>query len=165
MSLPGVAADALVGALLHDAQQLGLQAERQLADLVQEERAAVGQREGAVAGGDRAGERAALVPEELAAGQLRDDRRAVEHDQVALARAGIEGVDQPRDQLLARAALAGDQDRGVGEVRHLDHLAQRAIQAGLCPTRWFRTRGDSTRRSIAPQRSKRAATSRAGSAE
>ena len=41
--------DALVRVLLHDAQQLRLQRRRQLADLVEEQRAAVGQRERAVA--------------------------------------------------------------------------------------------------------------------
>ena len=46
--LPGVAPDALVLMLLHDPQQLRLQRQRQLADLVEKQRAAVGQREGAV---------------------------------------------------------------------------------------------------------------------
>ena len=44
--------------LVERAQQRRLQLERQLADLVEEERAAVGLREGAAAIGDRAGERA-----------------------------------------------------------------------------------------------------------
>ena len=46
-----VVADALELALLEHAQQLGLQLERDLADLVEEERAAVGELE---APGDRA---------------------------------------------------------------------------------------------------------------
>ena len=79
---PGVAADALVGALLHDPQQLRLQRHRQFADFVEKQRSAVGRRERAVARRHRAGERAALMAEELAAGQLRHDRRAVENDAV-----------------------------------------------------------------------------------
>ena len=51
---------------LEHAQELGLQVERQLADLVEEQRAAVGLLERAGAPRDRAGERAALVAEELA---------------------------------------------------------------------------------------------------
>ena len=64
---PHVAADALVRALLDDAQQFGLQRNGQLADLVEEQRAPVGQLERSLARGRRAGERAALVTEELAA--------------------------------------------------------------------------------------------------
>ena len=41
--LPGVAPDALVGPLLYDAEQIGLEDQRELADLVEEERPAVGQ--------------------------------------------------------------------------------------------------------------------------
>ena len=53
-ALPAVAAEPLVLALLHHAQQLRLQRQAQLADLVEEQRAAVRQRERAVA---RAGSR------------------------------------------------------------------------------------------------------------
>ncbi len=60
------AAEAAELALLQDAQQLGLRVERQVADLVEEERAAVGQLEHAGALRVGAGERAALVTEELA---------------------------------------------------------------------------------------------------
>src|SRR4029077_16879302 len=63
--LPGVAPQPLVGALLHHPQQLGLEAEGELADLVEEQRATVGQGEGSLAGGDGAGEGALLVAEEL----------------------------------------------------------------------------------------------------
>ena len=60
------AADAFDLVLLEDAEQLGLGLQGQLADLVQEERAAVGQLEAADAPGDGAGERPLLVAEELA---------------------------------------------------------------------------------------------------
>ena len=48
---PRVAPDPLERALLDDPEQLGLEGHRQLADLVEEQRAAVGQLEGALAGG------------------------------------------------------------------------------------------------------------------
>ena len=54
---PGVA-DALERALLQHAQQLGLQLERDLGDLVEEQRALAGELEPAGPVGDRAGERA-----------------------------------------------------------------------------------------------------------
>ena len=53
-------------AVLQHAQQLRLQLQREVADLVEEERPAVGQLEAAGVRGDRAGEGALLVAEELA---------------------------------------------------------------------------------------------------
>ena len=61
--------------LLQDAQQLRLELERNVADLVEEERAAVGELEPPDLLRDRAGERAALVPEELALEQARRESR------------------------------------------------------------------------------------------
>ena len=58
-------AERLELALLQHAQQLGLQRRRDLADLVEEDRAAVGQREAALLVGRRAGERALVVAEQL----------------------------------------------------------------------------------------------------
>ena len=74
--------DALDLAALERAQQLGLQVQRQLADLVEEERAAVRLLEGApCARRDRAGERALLVAEQLALDELLGDGRAVDRDE------------------------------------------------------------------------------------
>ncbi len=64
------AAHALELALLERAQQLHLHLHGDLADLVQEEGAAVGQLEAAGLGGDSAGEGAALVAEQLALDQV-----------------------------------------------------------------------------------------------
>src|SRR6202012_3314360 len=90
--------------------QLGLDLERQLADLVEEDRAAARGDEQARLGGLGVGERALVVAEQLALEQLGRDRRAVDRDErPAGALAG--GVDRARHQLLAGAALAGDQDR------------------------------------------------------
>ena len=68
-----VAAERLDRPLLQHAQQLGLRRQRQLRDLVQEQRAAVRGLEAALAAVGGAGERAALVPE-----QLRLDQRVGE---------------------------------------------------------------------------------------
>ena len=65
-----VAAHALELALLQHAQQLRLQLEGQLADLVEEQRAAVGQLEAPELPRQRAGERPLLVPEQLALDQV-----------------------------------------------------------------------------------------------
>ena len=87
VGLDGVAAERLVLALLQDAQELHLHLRRELADLVEEERAAGGLREAAVLLRDGAGERAALVAEELALEDRLGDRRAVHGDERARARA------------------------------------------------------------------------------
>ena len=104
------AADALELALLQDAQQLRLHLQRQLADLVEEQRAAVGQLEAAGSGRDRAGERAPLVPEQLALEQRRRAWRRSSRATNGRSRAA-EVVDRPRDELLAGARLAEDQHR------------------------------------------------------
>ena len=82
------AADPLELALLEDAEQLGLGLRGQLADLVEEERAAVGQLEPAAAPGDRAGEGALLVAEQLALDEPRGQGGAVDLDQRLVALAG-----------------------------------------------------------------------------
>ena len=75
------AAQPLELSFLQHAQQLGLQLERQLADFVEEERAAVGELEAADLGRVRAGERAALAAEQLALDQVGRQRGAVDDDQ------------------------------------------------------------------------------------
>src|SRR5690606_5299759 len=57
-----------------------------------------------------AGERALLVAEELALEEVLRERRAVHRDEGAV-RALALGVDRARGDLLARSALAADQDR------------------------------------------------------
>ena len=68
----GRIADGLVGAVLQQAQQLGLQFQRQVADLVQEQGAAVRPGRQADPGRLGAGERAAHVAEELPARRSRE---------------------------------------------------------------------------------------------
>src|SRR5262249_42250567 len=104
--------------LLQCAQQLDLQVERQLADLVEEQRAAVGLFEETASIGARVRERALLVPEELALEQVLRDRTAVDrHERQVLAVRSL--MDRTRDELFADAALAVDEDRGleVGDLR------------------------------------------------
>ena len=124
---PHVDADRLVAAhpfeltLLQHTQQLHLCLQGQLADLVQEQRAAVGQLEAALVLANRARERALLVPEQLAFDEAGRDGRAVDlHQQPLAPRAGL--VDRPRDQLLAGSGLARDEDGGVGRRDHGDAL-------------------------------------------
>src|SRR5687768_2731656 len=70
-----------------------------------------------------AGERAALVAEELAFEQCLGERRAVETDERPfLARAGI--MHRAGDQFLADAAFAADQHRRATRRRALNLLLQ-----------------------------------------
>ena len=68
---------------LQDAQQLGLQVERQLADFVEERRAAVGRFDQAGLGRDRAGEGAFDVAEQLALHERAHQRGAIDGDERA----------------------------------------------------------------------------------
>ena len=87
-----------------------------------------------------AGERAALVAEQLGLDQRVGQRADVDGHQRRLgARAGV--VDGPRHQLLARAALAADEDRGAagGRARRgvdgFGHLRVRRLEAGQAVAR------------------------------
>src|SRR4051812_10131513 len=103
-----VGADAADLAALEGAQELRLQLERQLADLVEEDRAAAGLLERADPAIDRAGERALLVAEELAEQELARHRAAVDDDERAVG-APAALVDRGRGLLLAGAGLALEQ--------------------------------------------------------
>ena len=119
------AADPLEAALLEHAQHLGLRVGRHVADLVQEDGAAVRGLEAADAARVRARERALLVAEQLALDQLAADRRAVHrHEGAALPRARL--VQRLRHQLLAGARLAADQHGEVGLRDLPDRLEHRA---------------------------------------
>src|SRR5207247_4524238 len=99
-------------ALLQGSQQPGLERDRHLADLVEEERASMGRSEQPFAIPVRAREGAAERSEQLALDQGLGDRGAVLGDE-ARGRPRARVVDRPREKLLARAALAHDQDRQV----------------------------------------------------
>src|SRR6185369_170489 len=104
-----VAADAVELAVGEDAQEARLQVERHVADLVEEERAAVGLLKAAAPRRLRTGERAALVAEELRLEQVLRDRRGVDRDERA-ARARAVLVQRVGDEFLAGPRLAGDED-------------------------------------------------------
>ncbi len=109
-------ADPLEGLLLQDPQQLHLRALRQVANLVEEQAAAVGQLEPAAMLPVGAGERAALVAEQFGFEEGLGQRGNVHgHERALGSRAGV--VDRAGHQLLARAALAPNQDRGPARGR------------------------------------------------
>ena len=115
-----VAPDALELAVLNGAQQFGLEVEGQFANLVEEQRAVVGNLEAAPALRVGAGERPFLVAEQLALDERRRQRRAVQRDERAgPARARV--VNRLRDETLADAGLALQQ-HGARGGRHLLHL-------------------------------------------
>ena len=125
-----VAADGAHRPLLQRAEELRLHLERELADLVEEQRAAGCVGEEAHARRLRVGECAARVAEELALEQRRRHGRAVDAEERPRASRPVV-VQRARDELLSRAALAGDEDRGVavGDPRHEveDALHRRAL--------------------------------------
>src|SRR5262249_30596286 len=104
-------ADPLELTLLQDAQQGDLRLEWQLADLVEEDRAAPRELETPGPPLHRSRARTALVTEELRRDQRRRDRSTVDADHRAGPRRS--SVDCMGDQLLARTRLAGDEHRGV----------------------------------------------------
>ena len=116
-------AQAFHPAFLQHAQQLGLQAERQLADLVEQQGAAVGQFELARLAVHRAGESTALVAEQQGFEHRLGDRRAVHRDEGRLG-GRAEAVDVAGHQLLAGAGFAADQHRHAGQRHALGHGQQ-----------------------------------------
>ncbi len=108
-----VAADALEEAGIEGAQDFDLGVGVDLADLIEEKRAAVGLLETARAPLGRPGECSFFVAEEFALEQLRGERGAMDGDEFCLV-AVAEVMDGVGDQLLAGAALALDEDGGAG---------------------------------------------------
>ena len=126
----GRPAEPLEAPLLERAQHLRLQAQRQVADLVQEQGAPVRHLELADLAARRAGECAFLVPEQLGLEQGFGDGRAVDGHHRAR-RPLAERVQRAREQLLAGAALAFDEHRGVGRrgaVQRCQHPDQRRVR-------------------------------------
>ncbi|MNS89099.1 hypothetical protein D3C72_1230990 [compost metagenome] len=110
------------GALLQEAQQRHLAFQRQVADLVEKQRAALRLLDPADLALVRAGERTLLVAEQFRLHQVRGDGAAVDGDERPLAPArGI--VDRLRGQFLAGAGFAGDEYRRL-VVRHLGQRAE-----------------------------------------
>jgi hypothetical protein len=101
------AAEAIDLLLLQGAQQLGLQPHVHLADLVQQQRAAIRRLEFAYTSGDRAGERTLLVSEQFRYQQIVRDRRTVQRDKRPH-RSARPLMDVPRQHFLSGPRFAGD---------------------------------------------------------
>ena len=117
-------ADTLELPFLNRAQQFALELERNFADFVEEQRAAISGLKPPGAITHRAGEGAFHVPEELALEQLVRNRRAVHRDQRPLA-AEASLVNAAGDDFLAGARLTQDEDAGPGRRDQLDLLSTR----------------------------------------
>ncbi len=110
-------ADALVFLVLNEAQQLGLQRQRKVADLVEKQGAAIGLIDTTQRAFAGTGESAAAVAEQFAFHQFCSQRRAVDGD------AGLLGplapaMNSPGQLALTGTRLAQNQDVGIGD-RHL----------------------------------------------
>src|SRR6185312_9847416 len=125
------AADPLEPLLFERAQDLRLQREREIADLVEEQRAAVGQLEFTRFPIGGPGERPLLVAEQLGLEQRLRDRRAVDRDERTVG-PRAECMQGSREQFLARAALAFEEYGRVrcgGAVQRDRHLLQPGVVA------------------------------------
>ena len=109
---------------LEHAQQLGLLVQRDVGDLVEEQRAAVGELEAADAIGLRVGERALHVAEQLALEHAFREAAGV-HRHQRLAGARRDRVERLRDRALAGAVLAGDEHVRVRRPDARDQLQHR----------------------------------------
>src|SRR6266849_8206501 len=124
------AADANEFALLKDAQQLGLQGQREFADFVEENAATFGDFQQPFLLADRAGERPFLVPEQLAFEKRFRQCRAIQrHERLIFALAIF--VNGARGKLFSRAAFAVDQNRGIAGSDLLDELVDLAHARAL----------------------------------
>ena len=130
-----VSADTADRALLQRPEQLRLQRRGQLGDLVEEAGAACGRLEQAPARAEGAGERAALVTEQLRLEERLRQGRAIDGDERPRGpRARL--VNGARDELFAGPGLALDQHGGVErrhardarvDLRHLVRLADEVV--------------------------------------
>ena len=116
--------------LLEDAQELRLQNERQVRDLVEQQRPAVGAAKIADAGPLGPGEGAAAIAEQLALREAFGQRCAVDGDQRP--RPSAPAMEGPGDHLLAAAGLALEDDRQVAR-RRLAQRSERRLEGAAAP--------------------------------
>src|SRR6185369_9931312 len=116
-------ADALVLAVLEHAQELRLQLERQLADLVEEERALAGVLEVSRLRLRRSGEGALRASEKRGLVERGRDRGAVERE-IGQGRACAEVVQREGDPFLGAPGLAFDERRKCGRGIQIDLAAK-----------------------------------------
>jgi len=103
---------------LQHAQQLDLQPERHVADLVEEQGAAMRRLEPAGARARRTGESAGFVPEQLGVDDRFRDRTAIDRHERPTALAG--GMQMTREKFLAGAGLTDDQHARIATRQTLD---------------------------------------------
>src|ERR1035441_5568092 len=111
--------------LLQHLQELRLDGERHVPDLVEKERPLVRDLEKAELGGDRAGESALLVPEELALQELRRKPGAIQVQEALLAARPV-AVNPGREDAFAGPRLSVDEDRDVRAGDTLRPIAEEA---------------------------------------
>ena len=145
-----VLTDAFVAPFLEEAQQFRLEQERKVADLVEEQRPSLGRGDLSLGVGDRAGERAARVAEELAFEQVGTQARAA-HGDKRTAHPAAPGMDGPREDPFAGPTFSPDQDHGIGR-RDLAALFQNRADLRVAGSR-ARTRARRPRSALAGRRS------------
>ena len=101
--------------LLQHTQELALQGGRHVANLVEEDRAALGRLKQAPLVVARIGERTSPVTEQLALQERLGNRRAI-HGEKRAGRSRALRVQRSSQQLLSRPALANQQDRRVARA-------------------------------------------------
>src|SRR6185295_6600681 len=107
--------------LLQGAKQLHLDRERNLPDLVEKERSAVGELEPSLTTSHRSGEGTSLVSKELGLQQtLREGSAAHVDERLVVTRRLL--VDRLGHQLLASSRLSQQKDGGLGGRRPLHHV-------------------------------------------
>src|ERR1017187_6175118 len=117
--------------VLKHPQELGLQFQRNLSNLVQQQGALVRQLQPAYLLADRACECPLLVAEQLALQQPSRNGSAVQFDKVTVS-ARTHEVNGACDTLFARPSFAGDQNRGIG-VGHDIGMVEHSLQSRTVP--------------------------------
>ena len=126
--------------IIQHAQQARLQLQRQLANLVQEQDAALRAFEGTRVIRVRAGEGTSLVTEQLALDQIGRNGAAIKHHE-RRTRAGADAVNEMRENILAGARLAGEGQGHVSRSELADqriHLPHRRRDGGEVIAGWHR---------------------------
>ena len=117
--------------LLNDPEKTRLQFERQLADLVQEHGAPIGQLESTDLRRVGSGKRPAFAAEQFAFDERCGQGRAVDDDERPVA-AGAEMMDPSGQQFFSGSRFAAQEDRRVGR-RHLLGSKDRVLQSVALP--------------------------------
>ncbi len=117
---------------VEELEELRLEGQGKLADLIQEDRAALGRFEESDTGRRRVREGSPLVPEELALQELARNRGAVHlHERTLLPRALA--MNGPREELLPDSGFPEDQDRRGAGLRDAAGKVHRLLQGDALP--------------------------------